>query len=436
MDATPIVLSAAQRRRRSAALAVILGAYVLSFFHRFAPAAIAQDLVATFSITAAAMGALASTYFYVYTIMQVPTGVLVDTIGPRRILFAGGLAAAAGSLTFALAPTFALAFAGRTLIGLGVSVVFIAMLKILAVWFEEGRFATLVGLCLLLGNLGSVLAGAPLSLLAQSVGWRGVFAGVGVLSLLLALACWIFVRDRPEGAHAASRSTPSPADRGEVRSGLVAVLKNPATWPCVAVSFAIAGGFFTFGGLWGAPYLMQVQGLSRAQASAHLSVYFASFAFGSLCLGTLSDRIGRRKPVLIVATHFHALVWMILLSGLRISPPASYVFFVVLGVATASFTLTWACAKEVNPPALSGMSTSVANMGAFLSPALLQPFVGWLMDLRWHGAMEGGVRVYSSEDIRISLVVLAALAWFGAAASWRVRETRGRNVWRVLPQQT
>ena len=192
-------LSREQQRGRWFALGIVAAAYVLSFFQRFAPAGIAQDLAAAFQTSAASLGVLAATYFYVYTVMQIPTGILVDTLGPRRILLLGGAVGGAGSLLFGLAPSLEMALIGRTLVGLGVSVTFIAMLKIIAVWFEESRFATLVGGAMLIGNLGSVLAGAPLSGLAQATGWRGVFIGVGVISLVLGGACWLLVRDRPPG---------------------------------------------------------------------------------------------------------------------------------------------------------------------------------------------------------------------------------------------
>jgi predicted MFS family arabinose efflux permease len=190
------------RRRRAQGLAIVVAAYVLSFFQRFAPAGIAQDLSAAFNTTASSLGVLAATYFYVYTVMQVPTGILVDTLGPRLILLLGGLVGGAGSLLFGLAPSFDVALLGRTLIGLGVSVTFIAMLKIIAVSFDERRFASLVGVSMLIGNLGSVLAGAPLSWLAQITGWRGVFVGLAVLSLLLGVGCWWLLRERRHSADA------------------------------------------------------------------------------------------------------------------------------------------------------------------------------------------------------------------------------------------
>ncbi len=110
----------------------------------------------------------------------------------------------------------------------------------------------------------------------------------------------------------------------------------------------------------------------------------------------------------------------------------SYTLFGVMGISTAAFTLTWACAKEVNPPQLSGMSTSVTNIGGFLGGALLQPAVGWIMDLSWQGTMQDGVRLYAPEDFKLGFLLLAAVAWFGAISAWRIRETHCRNIHKEL----
>ncbi len=421
-------LSPEQARRRFVILAVVVAAYVLSFFQRFAPAGIAQDLAAAFQTSAASLGVLAATYFYVYTVMQVPTGILVDTLGPRRILTLGGAVSGAGSLLFGTAESLDAALAGRTLIGLGVSVTFIAMLKIIAVWFEEHRFATVVGLSMLVGNLGSVLAGAPLSAMAQAAGWRGVFVGVGIVSLVLGMLAWLWVRDRPQAWDAAPAAP--GIDRTVILTGLLRVLKNPATWPAAAVNSGLAGSFFAFGGLWATPFLMQGFGMNRDTATAHLSLYFGGFAVGCLLIGALSDRLRRRKPVIIVGSHIYGLIWLVWLSGVSLPLPVTYALFGLMGLMMASFTLSWACAKEVNPPALSGMSTSVTNMGGFLMVALLQPAVGWVLDLRWSGAMANGVRVYAPEDYRWGLLLIAVVAWCGAAAAWKVKETQCRNLWK------
>jgi len=431
-------LSPEQKRRRLIALAIVVLAYMLSFFQRFAPAGIAQDLAASFQTSAASLGVLAATYFYVYTIMQVPTGILVDTLGPRRILFFGGIIAGGGSLLFGMAESLDAALAGRTLIGLGVSVVFIAMLKLIAVWFEEHRFASMVGLCMLLGNLGSVLAGSPLSWMAQASasGWRGVFIGVGFISLALGVLCWLLVRDRPEpaaGTTAGSAPGQAKFDRTVILTGLLRVVKNRATWPAAFVNGGLSGSFFAFGGLWATPFLTQGLGMTRDTATAHLSLYFAGFAVGCLLVGTISDRLRRRKPVIIASSLVYSAIWLVWLSGAALPLAVTYTLFGLMGIMTASFTLSWACAKEVNPPALSGMSTSVANMGGFLMGALLQPAVGKIMDLRWDGAMLNGVRLYTPEDYRWGILLIASATWLGALAAWFIRETHCKNIWKENP---
>jgi sugar phosphate permease len=417
-------LTNAQKKQRWLALGVVMVSYMLSFFQRFAPAGIAQDLASTFHTSAASLGALASTYFYVYTLTQIPTGVLVDTVGPRRILAMGGLIGGVGSLLFGFAPSFGWALVGRTLIGLGVSVTFVAMLKLIAVWFDENRFATMVGVCLLVGNLGSVLAGSPLSATAQAMGWRTVFLAVGVISIVLGALCWWVVRDSPE-----SSDQPAPVAYAQVGAGLKSVLTNRDTLPALLINAGMSGSFFTFVGLWGAPYLMQVHGMSKAVASLHLSLWALGFAVGCFFIGNLSDRLGRRKPVMIVVSHLYALMWLVLLSCVTLPTALSYGLFVVLGVLTSGFSLTWACAKEVNPPKLSGMSTSVANMGGFLTAALMQPFVGWVMDFGWTGATLGGARAYDVRIWQYGMAVMSLMAILGAMSTWWLRETRCRNIW-------
>ena len=410
--------SAAARRL---ALVAVIAAYVLSFFHRFAPAGIAPELATAFQTNAASLGVLAATYFYVYTLMQLPTGILADTLGPKRVIVAGGFVAAAGSLLFALAPTLSWAIAGRTLTGLGVSVTFIAMLKLFALWYDERRFASLVGLALFLGNLGSMLAGTPLTAVAQITGWRGVFLFTALLSFVVALLCWRLIENEPSEHR-------RPIERSTVMQGLMAIVRNRRTWPAVVANFGIAGSFFAFAGLWATPYLMSVHGADKILASHHLSAYFLAFAIGCLALGALSDRLARRKTVLVAASTVYVACWGALLTLSAQPVIVTFPLFLVMGFANAAFVLTWACAKEVNPPHLSGMSTALTNMGGFLSGALLQPIVGAILDALGGATVVDGVRLYPPDAMTAAISVLAGAAVIGWLAGFMVTETRARNV--------
>lgn len=421
------------RRFRWMAFSLLILAYVLAFFHRMAPAAIAGELQRAFNASGAALGTLAAMYFYVYTLMQIPTGVLVDTLGVRKIATLGGLVAGAGSILFAYADTLGEASLGRLLVGLGVSVMFISIMKLNAVWFHDRHFGTVGGLTILLGNLGSVLAAAPLVWALDFTSWRSIFAALGGFSIVLGLLTWFMVRNHPGEAGFPSMreldgEPPHAPHAGHWYDGLVGVIRNRATWPGFWPNFGIGGTLFTFAGLWAVPFLHDVYAMPRALAAGHTSLLLAGFAIGAMLTGLISDRIGRRRPVMVAGIVLYLLCWLPWLALLQLPQAASLGLFFLMGIGASGFTLAWAVTKEVNPPALSGMATSVVNTGSFLGAGLLQPLVGWVMDLGWDGRISEGVRAYSGENYQAGLLLLFLCALSGLAGAWRSRETGCRYV--------
>ena len=419
-------------RLRWASFSLVVLAYMLSFFHRFAPAAISADLQQAFQASGAELGALSATYFYIYAVMQIPTGVLVDTLGPRRILAIGGLVAGAGSLLFGLADSLIVASAGRLLVGLGVSVTFISLLKLNAAWFHDRHFATLTGLSILLGNIGALLAASPLAWALGLVSWRTIFVAVGGLSLGVAVLGWMMVRDHPGKVGLPSMreldgEPAHPLHEGHWYDGLIIVAKNRATWPGFWVNLGMSGSFFAFGGLWAVPFLRDVYGMDRSIATAHTSMLLLGFAAGAFFVGTLSDRLGRRKPVIMAGALLYCLSWLPLLFGTHLSWVMGYALFLAMGLGASGFTLTWACAKEVNRHALSGMATSVVNTGAFLGTGLLQPLTGWMID---RAAQARGVSAvpHLLSDYQSGLGVMLGFALMGLIATLFIRETHCRYV--------
>jgi MFS family permease len=355
--------------------------------------------------------------------MQVPTGVLNDTVGPRRVLAAGCLAAGAGSILFGVAETVTAAIVGRTLAGLGVSVAFVSMLKLNADWFHENRFATMTGLGAMLGLTGALAAATPLAWVATFVSWRVVFVAAGIASLLLAVAIWMLVRDRPEGAFVPAL----PSQGGpRWREGLALVARNRATWPCFWFGFGMSGSYMTFVGLWGVPYLVHGYGLTVVEATQHTSLMLICLAASQGAIGALSDRIGRRRPLILASGLAYLACWVAWLAGAAALPGASYAISIVMGLSVCGMTLSWACAKELNPPEYSGIAISVVNTSGFLAVGLLQPLVGWLLDRAAAGAAYAGAHYLPGIAL---LTVFAGIAFAGALF---IRETHCRNIWAEL----
>jgi sugar phosphate permease len=420
-------------RTRWTIYSVLVAAYMLAFFHRFAPAMVSAELTQAFGITAAALGSLAAMYFYIYTAMQIPAGVLADTLGSRFAVTLGNVVAGAGSVLFGLAQNFAAASTGRFLVGLGVSVVFVGLMKSNSVWFSERRYGTISGLTLLLGNLGAIAATGPLAMILMHVEWRTLFVVLGAVAMGLGLLSWWIVRDKPEDLGYPSvremegQEAHAPRSRHWVHD-LRAVLANRRLWPGFVYDFGIAGSLFGMLGLWAMPLLRDVHALSRGEASVYTTLATGAFALGCLAAGGLSDRLRRRRPVLQAG----ALAYLLACLGLLFLPwrpgAAALGLFLLLGLSAGSFVVAYAHAKEVTAPALAGMAIALVNTGLFLGTALFQPLFGGAMDFGWDGRLAEGVPVYAASDYRRGLWLLTGFAALAALASRFLVETNCRNV--------
>lgn len=412
---------------------ILVLAYMLSYFHRMAPGAVSADLMAAFNASGAALGSLAAMYYYVYTIMQIPSGVLSDTLGPRVTVAIGNAVAGIGAIAFALADTLTVAAVGRFLVGLGVSVIFVCLMKSNTVWFSERQSGLVSGFTILLGNLGAVLAAGPLAAALALCSWRCIFVVLGVVSLALAVLSVRFVRNKPQDAGFPSLRelegrVAHPERNTHWWQDLKGVLKTRAIWPGFWLNFGMAGGLFAFAGLWGVPFLRDVYGLSRTAAASYTTMTLLFIALGTLTAGWLSDRLGRRKPVILGSAALYCLAWIGLLY-LPWSPGMSgYLLFALLGFAGAGFAVSYPVATEISAPALSGMAISVVNTGLFLGAAIAQPLFGWVMDLTWNGALHEGARIYGSHDYRSGLMLLLGLAVISLLSAARIDETHCRNM--------
>ena len=177
--------------------AILILSYILVYFHRMAPGVVSEYLMSAFHATGTRLGTLSAIYFFVYACMQIPSGVLADTLGTRVSVVAGNTIAGVGSIVFGMANSFETACVGRFFVGLGVSVVFVNIMKSNSLWFHERVFGLLSGLTLLIGNLGSVLAAGPFASLLLIFSWRTVFVGIGIFSLILAAASLLLVERPP-----------------------------------------------------------------------------------------------------------------------------------------------------------------------------------------------------------------------------------------------
>ena len=403
--------------------------YFIGFFHRVAPAVITRELATEFGLSAAALGHLSAFYFYSYVAIQVPTGVLVDRFGPRRILTLGAITAAAGGLLFAGAASFALVAAGRLLVGAAVGVAFVALMKLSTHWFPPSRFATVAGLALATGLVGAVTAGAPLRWLADAFGWRGVMLALAGITGVLAILIWIVVRDDPEQRGYASFLPQPHAGKAahSMLDGLRRVLRMRNVWLIFVVNGSVTAPILTFGGLWGVPFLTAHYNVSTASAAGLCSLMLLAWGVGGPVTGALSDRLKTRKPLYAAGAMLTAVgcAVLFLIPGLPLA--ALGALLVIIGFAAGVIMIGFAYAKESAPAALAGTTGGVSNMGNMTGGMLMQPAVGWALDRAWDGALADGARVYAFSAYRSGFALMLALLAAAVLLALLTRETHCRQ---------
>lgn len=402
---------------------ILAAVYVFVTFHRMSAGVVKGDLEKEFSIGAAQFANIGSMYFYAYFIMQIPSGIFADKLGPKKTVTIFSMIAAIGSVIFGLAPNIMVAYIGRFLVGIGVSVVFICLIKIQSRWFYSRNFALMIGFAGLVANVGAVLAQTPLVIAVGNFGWRNTFIYMGLAMVFFAVLTMIFVKDDPKDMGLPGmdelENRPVVSANIEVIPALKSIMSNKRTW---IISFAYIGiytGYVVFLGTFGVSFLMQAYSLTKIEAANYVISTIAGSAVSSLVIGYLSDRFKNRKIPLILSAMVTLLGWIILIyTRMPLSLLTPFLF--VFGFAMSGFTMCWTIGNEVNDRRLSGMATGVVNCIGFLGAAVIPVIMGNILDKYKDAPAIGYEKAY------LVLIILIAVS---TVATFFSSETHGKNIY-------
>jgi len=428
------MVARAYRQRWRIWFVAVLG-HSVGLFHRAALGPMADRLMADYGLTAAAFGGLGAIYYYVYAAMQLPSGTLADTFGPRKTITTCLLISTAGSVIMALAPTFSVLYFGRLLVSFGASLAWLSALKIIMSWFHSHEVATVTGLAGAINNSGQLLAATPLALLIIAIGWRMSFIAAAATSLAVALLNWFIVKDAPEQVGLPSIAEiegdpPRPAGSSPSNLSLfqrfVLVARTKQIWPLFLVSLGVYGAYATFFLNWLVIYLMQTYGLTRDYASSFALVSALGAILGTSALGFISDYLHSRKAPIMAATTVSLACYLIIMlwNGGKAPLAAFWPISFIVGFNVGAMPVTYATVRDIVSSEVRGMGSGLVNMGGFAGAAVMQPLFGIILDSKWGGDMLGDVRQYPVEAFRHAMILPAALIAFGFVGALLLRERR------------
>ena len=367
------------------------------------PSAIKPELLADFACNVADLGSLTACYGWAYGIMQIPAGVLMDKVGPRKLFTTASLCCAVGCLLFSNAETLLMAKVGRVFIGLGASVAVIGCTKVASLWFSPNRFAFFIGLMASVGFCGSVFGLSTITHILYILGnWQKTMWLAAIVALGLSVIFWVFVRDHPSDVfhEYAAQYTNNMQSTISVYQGVIEVISCKQGWIVALYAGLMFVPTFSFGGLWATPYLVEAHGFTREMAGFLAGQIFIGWIFGGPMYGWISDHLNRRKIPMYIANIATLLVMVILIYAKGFSPLSIGILMFSLGFCSSGFVLAFAIARENNRSEMAGTAIGFINTLNTLLPAGFQVLIGKVLD------NTSSTEVFSLTNYQTALIVI------------------------------
>src|SRR3990167_7481360 len=400
--------------------------YCYNYFLRVSPSVMQPDLMQSLHITAYQFGALAGLYYWAYTPMQIPAGMIYDRFGARMVQFFACLTAVLGVGIFISADTLFMASVGRFLIGLGTAFAYIGVLKLASIWLPPNRFATIAGLTTAFGMLSAIFSDKYLTAFVQTIGYRNALHIALVIGVALSALILIGMRSKPKNqlAHQTEIYQHKPMSFAQLLNALRIILTNPQMWIIGLIGCLFYLPASVFLDLWGIPYLKAVYQLTPEQAVLISSYTFYGWIISCPIIGAISDKIKRRRLPLTATGLFAAFLLCFVFYSPTINVSALYAIFFMIGFCCGAHPLCFALGKENNPIQISGTAVAVTNMLIMTGGVIFQPVVGKLLDLHTHSPINAdGLPTYAASDYTFALSVVPLGVALGIFLSFFLKET-------------
>lgn len=388
--------------------------YLYQFVLRASPNVMSQDLMRAFSIQASSLGILSSCYYYAYAFLQIPIGLLLDRVGPQKVLRVATLVCAVGTLLLATAPSFLWACAGRVLVGAGAAGAFLSTISLISLWLKPQYFAFAIGATIALGKMGGVVSNGPLVWLIQAQNWRTAlvvlfFVGVGISALV-----WLFLQHK---------DCPKKLEQETVSSSIRTITHTPQMWLIAVYGCLMYVPLSVFTDTWGTLFLMKKYTLSKSIASGALSLVFVGTAIGAPLVAFVSDKFKERRGTLLLSALSSLITAVLLVFWPQTETYTAFILCFLFGITMTGQTLVFTCASERMPAKISGLATGFTNTVVMLGGVFLQPLAGFILDFLWDGEVRGGVPFYSLENFQLSLAVIPISVLISLVLALCIKET-------------
>ncbi|MFC7305855.1 nitrate/nitrite transporter [Streptomyces monticola] len=394
-------------RRAVAVWSIGVAVYFVAVIFRTSLGVAGLDAADRFDVNASALSTFSILQLLVYAGMQIPVGLMVDRLGTKRVLTIGVVLFTVGQLGFALSPSYGMALASRALLGCGDAMTFISVLRLGNRWFPARRGPLVAQLAGLIGMGGNLVSTLVLSRLLHGVGWTAAFVGSSLAGVVVLVLLLLFLKDHPEG-HEPQPVRTTSIGPAFVRGQIADAWREPGTRLGLWVHFTTQFPMMVFTLLWGMPFLVEAQGLSRAAAGELLTLTVLSSMTIGLVYGQIIARHHTaRTPLVIGTVSATALMWALTLGYPGGSAPTGLLvaLCLVLGTCGPASMIGFDFARPANPPERQGTASGIVNMGGFVASMTTLLAVGVLLDATGQNYRIAFCSIFVLEAVGISQIL-------------------------------
>ncbi|MEV3989770.1 MFS transporter [Streptomyces sp. NPDC049837] len=387
--------------------------YLVAVIFRTSLGVAGLDAADRFGVNASALSTFSILQLLVYAGMQIPVGLMVDRLGTKKVLTLGVVLFTLGQLGFALSPSYGMALASRALLGCGDAMTFISVLRLGTRWFPARRGPLIAQVAGLFGVVGNLVSTIVIARTLDGLGWTATFAGSSLAGLVVLVLVVLFLKDHPEGYE------PEPAQHAGVayvRRQIAESWREPGTRLGMWVHFTTQFPAMVFLLLWGLPFLVEEQGLSRGAAGDMLTLtVLSNMVFGMTYGQIIARHHGARVPLALGTVAATGVVWAATLAYPGDHAPMWVLaaLCVVLGACGPASMIGFDFARPANPPERQGTASGIVNMGGFTASITTLFAVGVLLDA-------------TGDDYRVAFSSVFVLQALGVAQILRLRARTAR----------
>ena len=374
-----------------------------------------DEFMKYFNIDTAGIGFLGSCYYWIYTLMQIPAGVIVDKCSTKLVAVFTTLTCVLGLFILVCTSDVRVAGFGEMLMGFGSAFAFVLVVKAIVTWFPAKKVPIMTSFAMSMGTLGPVVGGPAVASIVKSFNWIDVIRTFCLIGVGLAALIWLVVRDKEEELH-------ETHSKISLIEAIKRIVSSSQAWVLALITMAIYSPLSALGDLWGVMFIKVAYGLDAEPAAWANNMLYLGVVIGSPLFAYSATLLKSfKKPMMIGAMGAFTFLFIIVYLNSYVSTQALFVLFFLMGFSCGSM-LAYPLALAIFPKSIGATVTGFVNMMSMVSGIILMPTVGFVIKHFWDGTVVNGLQVYKLNDFQWGLSPVLAFLGLGIVLSFFIKD--------------